>query len=164
MSLVLCACRQWSKETAVIVYKDSYSMHEVMRFKSLIEKPTARGARGIKYTYEKIGTRYTSSTCRQNELQNLAKSQCTVLRMRIHVHFEFGGHTNVPPNSKCTWIRIVLLIGEVGKSLCGAKGKHSVDKKADWSEQREWSLVEGKALRQAERHRERRRLKQVSLP
>ena len=24
-----------------------------------------------------------------------------------------------------------------------------MDKKADWSEQREWSLVEGKALRQA---------------
>ena len=53
------------------------------------------------------------------------------------------------------------LIGEVWKSLCGAKGKHSVDKKADRSEQREWSLVEGEALRQAERHRERRRLKQV---
>ena len=43
------------------------------------------------------------------------------------------------------------LIGEVWKSLsiCGAKGKHSVDKKADRSEQREWSLVEGEALRQA---------------
>ena len=75
--------------------------------------------------------------------------------------FCFGGHTNVPPNSSA---RGYALCGEVWKSLCGAKGKHTVDKKADLSEQREWSLVEGKALRQAERHREQRRLKQVSLP
>ena len=43
-------------------------------------------------------------------------------------------------------------------SLCGAKGKHSVN------EQGEWSLVEGEALhqRREERHLERRRLEQVS--
>ena len=58
-----------------------------------------------------------------------------------------GEHEVVHVDTHCA----AELIGEVWKSLsiCGAKGKHSVDKKADRSEQREWSLVEGEALRQA---------------